>query len=83
LSIAKHLFLRVKISSHELAARAARFCEAIAIGIRAVFDQVASRKEQPPLTLPSPRERVEKGWRGAAEPYPELGEGVQSGRKLL
>jgi len=31
-----------------------------------------------PLTLPSPLkgERVEKGWRGEAEPYPELGEGV-------
>src|SRR5437762_1829335 len=31
-----------------------------------------------PLTLPSPPvgERVEQGWRGAAEPYPELGEGV-------
>jgi hypothetical protein len=28
-------------------------------------------------------ERVEKGWRGEAEPYPELGEGVQPGRKPL
>jgi hypothetical protein len=31
-----------------------------------------------PLTLPSPPqggERVEKGWRGEAEPHPELGEG--------
>src|SRR4051812_7913808 len=30
-----------------------------------------------PLTLPSPQvgERVAQGWRGEAEPYPELGEG--------
>jgi hypothetical protein len=30
-----------------------------------------------PLTLPSPPvgERDAQGWRGAAEPYPELGEG--------
>jgi hypothetical protein len=29
-----------------------------------------------PFPLPVSGERVEKGWRGAAEPYPELGEGV-------
>jgi hypothetical protein len=36
------------------------------------------RTAQVPLTLPSPPvgERVAKGWRGAAEPYPQLGEGV-------
>src|ERR1700730_17821196 len=35
------------------------------------------RYEQPPLPLPLPPsgERVEKGWRGQAEAYPELGEG--------
>jgi len=35
------------------------------------------RHEQPPSPFPLlPRgERVEKGWRGEAEPYPELGEG--------
>ncbi len=35
------------------------------------------RSEQPPSPLPLPPrgERVEKGWRGRAEAYPELGEG--------
>ena len=35
-----------------------------------------------PFTLPSPPlgERVAQGWRGRAEPYPELGEG---GRRTL
>ena len=34
------------------------------------------RYEQPPSPFPLPprRERVEKGWRGRAEAYPELGE---------
>ena len=40
-----------------------------------------------PTPFPSPPakrgERVAKGWRGKAEPYPELGEGVQLDRKLL
>jgi len=38
-----------------------------------------------PLTLPSPPdrgERVEKGRRGNAEPYPELGEGGPTGSKI-
>jgi hypothetical protein len=28
-------------------------------------------------------ERVEKGWRGVAEPYPELGEGDQLDMQIL
>ena len=42
------------------------------------------RYEQPPHPSLSPKlgERVEEGWRGEAESYPELGEGVPPDRKL-
>jgi hypothetical protein len=36
-----------------------------------------------PFTLPHWGRGKGEGWRGAAEPYPELGEGGQPGRKLL
>ena len=45
-------------------------------------DGIGTSPPHPSLS-PESGERVEKGWRGKTEPYPELGEGVQPDRKLL
>jgi hypothetical protein len=47
--------------------------------------EIGWHRHERPLTLSLPfewGERIEKSWRGEAEPYPELGEGLQPDRKL-
>jgi len=48
-------------------------------------EQLSEARASPPHPTLSPfqGERVAKGWRGGAEPYPKLGEGVRRGRLAL
>ncbi len=60
--------------------RGAGSAETLEIGQR--LAHAPFKRNRGPLTLPSPPrqvgERGAKGWRGAAEPYPKLGEGADA-----